>query len=110
MITGRISARDEKEPQLLADTIRPLSDLDPMPGEEKAPEPPKEKTLWVKLPSKDDPRYERIKLILIMFPGKSTMKIYFNDTKKIVGTRCIIHDALIKELCEMLGDDNVVVK
>ena len=110
MISGRISARDEKEPQLLADTIRPLSDLDPMPGEETKPEPPKEKTLWVKLPSKDDPRYERLKLILIMFPGKSTMKIYFNDTKKIVGTRCIIHDALIKELREMLGDDNVVVK
>ena len=110
MISGRISARDEKEPQLLADTIRPLSDLDPMPGEELKPLPPKEKTLWVKLPSKDDPRYERLKLILIMFPGKSVMKIYFNDTKKIVGTRCIIHDALIKELREMLGDDNVVVK
>ena len=110
MISGRISARDEKEPQLLADTIRPLTDLDPMPGEEREPEPPKEKTLWVKLPSKDDPRYERIKLILIMFPGKSTMKIYFNDTKKIVGTRCLIHEALIKELREMLGDNNVVVK
>ena len=110
MITGRISARDEKEPQLLADTIRPLSDLDPMPGEEPKPEPPKAETIWVKLPKKEDPRYERLKLVLMMFPGKSTMKIYFEDTKKIVGTRCIIHEALIKELQEMFGNENVVLK
>ncbi|MBQ8831653.1 MAG: DNA polymerase III subunit alpha [Oscillospiraceae bacterium] len=110
MITGRISARDEKEPQLLADTIRPLSDLDPMPGEEKPKAPSQDQTIWVKLAKKEDPRYERLKLVLMMFPGKSTIKIYFEDTKKIVGTRCIIHDALLQELREMFGNENVVLK
>lgn len=110
MITGRISARDDKEPQLLADTIRPLSDLDLSTSEEGTTSQAKGQTLWVKLPTADDPRYERIKLVLTMFPGKSVMKLYFCDTKKIVGTRCVIHEALIKELQEMLGDENVVIK
>ncbi len=105
IIKGRISARDEKDPQIVADSIRPLSDLDPMPGEER-----KAKKLYVKLPSEDDPAYERIKLILIMFPGDEQMILYFADTKKRLGTRCILHDALVRELKEMLGDENVVLK
>ena len=106
IIKGKISARDEKDPQIVVDNIRPLSDLDPMPGEErKAP-----KKLYVKLPSEDDPAYERIKLILIMFPGDEQMVLYFADTKKRLGTRCILHDALVRELKEMLGDENVVLK
>jgi len=108
IITGKISARDEKEPQLVVDTIRPLTDLDPMEGE--APQPQAERKLYVRLKSEDDPACERIKLILVMFPGNEQMVLYFEDTKKRRGARCVIHDALVKELREMLGDENVVVK
>jgi len=56
LVRGRISLRDEKEPQLMVDSIRPLSDLDTpgMPG--AAPPPPrsadtgKPRTLYVRLP------------------------------------------------------------
>ena len=77
-----------------------------MPGEV----PPSEKKLYVKLPSENHPAYERIRLILIMFPGTEQMVLYFEDSKKRRGARCLIHDALIKELREMLGEDNVVIK
>ena len=106
MVTGRISVRDEKEPQIVVDTIRPLSDIEPLPGETQNAE----KKLYVRLSGKDNPAYERIGQILIMFPGTNQMILYFDDTKKKEKARCVIHDALIRELEEMLGKDNVVVK
>ncbi len=105
-ITGKISARDEKEPQLVVDTIRPLSDLDPMPGEEVNAE----RKLYVKIPNENNGAYERLKSILFMFPGADQMVLYFEDTKKKRGAKCVIHEALIQELIEMLGKDNVIVK
>ncbi len=107
VVKGRISFRDEKEPQLMLETLRPLTDLSET-QEEKPKE--KEKKLWVKLPSREDPRLKRIELILTMFPGQGRMIVYFEDTKDRMGTACLIHEALIDELKEMLGESNVVVK
>ena len=116
LVRGRISLRDEKEPQLMVDSIRPLSDLDVpgMPG--AAPPPPrsaetgKAKTLYVRLPSNTHPLCRRIELLLSMFPGSERMVLYFEDTKKRLGAPCLIHDALVQELTELCGPDNVVVK
>ena len=103
-ITGKISARDD-QPQLLVDTIRPLSDLDPLPGEEIK----QEKTLHIKLADSEDPAMERIKLILTMFPGDEQLVVHYTQTKKRQRQRCVIHEALVRELEEMLGTDNVAV-
>ncbi len=122
VIKGRISVRDEKEPQIMVESLRPLTDIENLnrgeeQPEEKQPEEkwpdkktPSKKTLWVKIPSKDDPRLQRIELILVMFEGENNMIIYCEDTKKRLAANCLIHDALIKELKELLGNDNVVIK
>ena len=107
LVKGRISLRDEKEPQLMVETIRPLSDAN-APGE-KLP-PPKQAKLWVKLPSEADPELERIRLILTMFPGTQQMIIYCEREKKRIGANCLIHEGLVAELEERLGKENVVVK
>ena len=106
MVTGRLSARDDKDPQLVAETIRPLSDADPLPDARKA----EERKLYVRIPSQSDPRCERLKLVLTMFPGSDRLILCFDDTKKRLGARCVIHDARIKELGEMFGEENVVLK
>ena len=106
LVRGRISVRDEKEPQITVDSIRPLSDLDPVPG---APEPSKKK-LFVKLRSDDAAALRRIDLLLEMFPGEDTMVQYFADLKKQRTTGCLIHNALVQELKERFGEENVVVK
>ncbi|MBQ8975007.1 MAG: DNA polymerase III subunit alpha, partial [Oscillospiraceae bacterium] len=105
-VTGRISARDDKPPQITVDTIRPLSDLDSI----QVQEPMREKKLYIKLRDENDPAYKRLKLILIMFPGREQLVLYFADTKKRLGAKCVIHPALVNELREMLGEENVVVK
>ena len=107
LVKGRISVRDEKDPQLMVESIRPISDLN-APAE-KAP-PPKEAKLWVKLSGMDDPMLEKIKLILKMFPGTQQMVIYCEKEKKRIGASCLIHEALVDELTERLGPGNVVVK
>ena len=107
LVKGRISVRDEKEPQLMVESIRPLSDAN-APGE-KTP-PPKEAKLWVRLKSADDPELDRIRLILTMFPGTQQMIIYCEQEKKRIGANCLIHEGLVLELEERLGKENVVVK
>ena len=107
IVRGRISVRDEKEPQLMVDSIRPMSDLNALSGD--APPPP-EKKLWVKLTSRNDPRMRRLELILTMFPGEQQMIIWCEQEKKRIGARCVIHQGLILELQELLGKENVVLK
>ena len=45
-----------------------------------------------------------------MFEGRDKMILYFSDTGKRLGKSCLIHEALISELKELLGEENVVVK
>ena len=129
--SGRVTLRDEKEPQLTLDQIHPLTGLedpiafravkdaltarrwparDSAPSPTPAPPPEKVSTLWAKLPSREDPRFHHIELLLTMFPGTEPMVVYFADTKKRVGARCVIHEALVAELQDLLGSENVVVK
>ena len=125
--TGRISVRDEKEPQLMMDAAYPLDGLtdqavaaiknaarDGGHAGRQAPAPGRApaggQTLWLKLPSQSDPAFHHLELVLTMFPGTDPLVVYFADTKKRMGARCLIHPALIREMQETLGEKNVVVK
>ena len=113
LIRGRISVRDEKEPQIMVDTIRPLEEAEaaaPLPAAPRVTAAQTEQKLWVKLPSRYDPALKRIELILTMFPGQQQMVIWCEREQKRIGARCLIHEGLIQELREMLGENNVVVK
>jgi DNA polymerase-3 subunit alpha len=45
-----------------------------------------------------------------MFPGSDPLVVYFEDTKKRMGARCLHHPAFIQELEEVAGPENVVIK
>ena len=103
----------------MVDTIRPISDADAL---RSAPEGGRGSAagrtagghagqkLWVRLPTADDTRIKRIELILEMFPGTQQLVIYCEREKKKLTARCLIHDALIDELKELLGEENVVLR
>ena len=120
VVRGRISVRDEKEPQLMVDTLRPIEEANMFKAEAgrataaagaaTATAKPAPQKLWVRLPSADDPRMKRIELILTMFPGQQQLVIYCEREKKKLVARCLIHEALVDELKEMLGNENVVLK
>lgn len=112
-VKGRLSVRDENEPQLMVDSIRLLKDEELPKQSAPAPtvkEEKKGKTLWVKIPSEGGEIYNHIKKLMVMFPGNEQMIIYCEKEKKKIGTKCIIHPALVEELTELLGDGNVVIR
>ena len=113
VITGRLSLRDEKEPQIVINRARPISDYADNPVPE-TPQPTQPKTyagtLYLRLQSESDPRYPKVKAIVNMFPGESTAVLFFEDTRARRGTRCQIRDIMLEELKNVLGDGNVVVK
>ena len=114
--SGRLSARDEKPPQIVIDTLRLITDITEPAGfggnqnRMLSQNASKEKTLFVKFRSEESDEYARLKQIHKAFPGKQQMVIYFADTKKKIGAKCVIHDAFTKDLQEMLGTENVVIK
>ena len=115
VITGRLSIRDEKEPQIVVNRARPMSDFADMPPQPEPEQPqnreqPKTGTLYLRLTSESDPRYRKIKAMLNMFPGASGVVLFFEDTRKRRGTRCELMDSLLLELKNVLGEANVVLK
>jgi len=104
-VKGKISVRDEKEPQLMVDAIEPLGGAAAAPREKAG-----EKTLWVRFPSRDHPGFKKLEHILVMFEGNERMIICIEDENKRLGAKCWIHDSLVRELKEMVGEKNVVVK
>ena len=114
VITGRLSIRDEKEPQIVINRARPMSDF---ANQETEPEPeaPRQNnihrgTLYLRLPTEDQKLYPKIKAILNMFPGDSGVVLFFEDTRQRRGTRCAIMDSMLRELKNVLGEVNVVLK
>ena len=112
VITGRLSIRDEKEPQIVINRARPISDYaDGSVQPEPAPQQRnRNATLYLRLPSEQDRLYPKIKAILNMFPGENGAVLYFADTRKRRGTRCMIAESMLRELNNLLGKENVVLK
>ena len=114
VITGRLSVRDEKEPQIVINRARPISDFaegNPEPEMERpAPQMQKQGTLYLKISSETDPVCRKVKAIVNMFPGESGVVLYFADTKLRRGSRCNLDDRMIQELIKVLGSANVVIK
>ena len=106
VITGRLSLRDDKEPQIIINRARPITDL------LQAPEPaaPVVQTLYLKLDSEEDPRYQKVRSIVNMFPGEETVKVFFADTRKMRGAKASFHERMVAELKNVLGEANVVLK
>jgi predicted component of viral defense system (DUF524 family) len=44
-----------------------------------------------------------------MFIGDEIIKIHFTDTKKTLASTCWIHPSLVRELKEMMGENNVAI-
>lgn len=111
LVKGKISVRDEKEPQIMTDSAVPLEQVtENAPAQEARPLPKRPETLYLKLPNMEGREFRKLKPILHMFPGKTKTVLFFADTKKRMGTTCFVDDYLLRELEELLGKGNVVVK
>ena len=123
VITGRLSLRDDKDPQIVINRARPMSDFEG--GIPEEPEEPRYErrdrmprgpqilpgnTLYLQLASEDDPRYRKVRAIVNMFPGEGVVKVFFADTRKMRGARPAFDSRMVSELRQVLGEQNVVIK
>ncbi len=112
VITGRLSLREEKEPQIVINRARPMSDFEKeMPQQQASPAPQTfTGTLYLRLPGEEGKLFPKIRAILNMFPGDNQAVVYFADTRQRRGTRCALDSRMLQELKNVLGDENVVLK
>jgi DNA polymerase-3 subunit alpha len=112
VVTGRLSLRDDKEPQIVINRARPITDFakDPEPEAKLDPVRTFSGTLYLRLPSEEGKLFPKIRAILNMFPGDNHAVVYFADTKQRRGTRCALHPSMLQELKNVLGETNVVLK
>ena len=92
---------------------RPISDYaagDPEPQPAPRPGQTGLGRLYLRLPSEEGRLYPKVRAILNMFPGGSETVIYFADTKLRRGTRCGMAEPRLRELKNVRGEGNVVVK
>ena len=113
VVVGKLSLRDDKEPQVIVNRVRLISDYTesaPRREEEPAQEIPQGSTLYLRLPNEDCREFRKIKAIVNMFPGDGQMIVFFADTRKRMGVRCMLHGSRIGELKRLLGEENVILK
>ena len=112
VITGRLSLRDDKEPQIVINRARPITDYSEQPLPEPVAAQPRilNGTLYLKLPTEEGKLFPKIRSILNMFPGCSKTVLYFEDTKIKRGTQCALDTRMLQELENVLGKGNVIVK
>ena len=103
-VIGKVSIREDQAPQIMVDRVSALGAAAGKPDG-----PGQEQVLWIRLPDGGE-RFTWLKKLMNMFPGDDTAIIYLAAEGKRLQTRCIIHEALLAELRETLGEKNVVLK
>ena len=110
VVVGRLSLRDDKEPQIVINRARPIEDYARFDAVQEQEQHRRDGTLYLKLPTEGSPLFGKIKAILNMFPGQNSVVVYFADTKQRRGSKCSIDQRMLAELICLLGQENVVVK
>lgn len=108
LASGRLSVRDEKAPQLMCDSARPLDGSAADVSAGAAGE--KRQTLYLRLPSMDSHEMTQFRRIAYLFEGKEPVRIRLIDSGKLIGTTAALHPAFVRAMRELLGDENVVLK
>ena len=112
VISGRLSMREDKEPQIVINRARPMADFEKNTpaAEEFRDKRPLSGTLYLKLPTEEGKLFPKIRAILNMFPGDKRVIVYFADTGVKRGSTCTLDERMLNELVAILGEENVVVK
>jgi len=111
LVQGRISIREDKDPQMVLNRARPLAELqDGEVAKTERLEAEPARTLYLKAASETARGANKLLPLLRMFPGRTKTVIYYADTgARRVGS-CGPEDDLLAELRGLLGEKNVVLK
>ena len=116
VLSGRLSVREDEAAKLLAEQIVLIEDYDqtkPLSGR-RDPLRTAAKKVYLRLPSANDPVYNKVINLLELFDGDIPVILVFRDTqKKVAVPRRLYtnnHPVMVKELCRLLGAENYATK
>ncbi len=111
IITGRLSIREDKDPQIIINRARPITDVTQGELLRERPAPAlRAQKLYVKVDHPHSKLFRKVRSILQMFPGDTKTVVYFADIQKQTSGTCQVEENMLQELKKLLGDGNVVVK
>ena len=111
VIQGRISVRDDKDPQMVVNRVWKLGEFDAKgQARQQTEQDLAQKTLYLKVSHTGQKGSEKIVPILNMFPGATKTVVYYADTGVRMGGRCMPEELMLQELRDLLGEKNVVLK
>ena len=113
MITGKLTVRDEKDPQLMVDRARLLLDSEepiPLPDLPPRSQLAPDQRLYLRVDKLDSRDFRKTRAMLNLFPGLTQVILVAADTGKRYGTRCDPEPGMLQELRRVLGEKNVVIK
>ncbi len=108
VVTGRLSVREDKDPQILVNEVRLLLDYAESAVGQKTPA--NKGKLYLRLETQACLALRKTRAILNMFPGIDPVVLYFADTGKRWGSNCSLDNRMLEELKNLLGEGNVVLK
>ncbi len=111
VVEGKLSASGEEEPKLLLDFACGAKEYR---GRGAAPATGEKAGLYLKVPSENSGEYRRARNLLSIFEGNFPVIFYFSDIGKYVKlpqNLYVFHNKpMVRELKNILGDDNVVTR
>ena len=111
VISGRISVRDDKDPQMVVNRVVNLSEFDAKSeARQQSAQSLAGKTLYLKIAHTGQKGSDKIVPILNMFPGAVKTVVYYADTGVRMGGRCTPEEIMLSELRGLLGEKNVILK
>lgn len=117
IMTGRLSIREEKDPQIVIQSVKLIDKT--QPAEEvrssSSDETPADinrsvSKLYLRLPGANSLHAAKARAIINMFPGRTQVIFYFADSGRRAAFTCEPQACMLNELRRLLGTDNVVEK
>jgi DNA polymerase-3 subunit alpha len=115
IVRGRISAKEEEEPKLVADEVKSVEDANPerVRAQQKAQNGARE-GLYIRVPSKESEAFRQACNLFSIFEGNWPVYVRFDDTGKMERAPqnmwTLHNQTLLAELGALLGAENVAIR
>ena len=111
LIRGRLSLREDREPSVICETIEPNPKNLYKQQNNNTADKKQRKGVFLRLPSGNSKELRKITVLVDIFSGTFPVYCYYTDSKKykIIGY-VNLNDPMIKEMTEILGEENVVIR
>ena len=111
LIRGRLSLREDREPSVVCESVEPNPKN--VVSEEKPPQKRQRQGIFIRVPSKSDPRLQKLDALKAIFSDTANVPVYLFDSesgKYMNGGLISVNKPLIKELEWIFGKENVAVR